>query len=168
MVTGLTTTVKDLSNNTRDLFTKVAVSTAKIIPQISTTQKQACTYTEAAATPKEMPAPKTPFKGKKRLATVGPTPLKNPKQKQKTQVKALEDAAEQANDTPPPPPPPAGYPKTVMIARRHVYTTRATPIPLPNSAKLELQISIAIAKELQKWGYSAPTNLQIQNNATTV
>ena len=40
-------------------------------------------------------------------------------------------------------------------------------MPLPNSAKLEPQISITITKELQKCGCSAPTNLQIQINATT-
>jgi len=54
--TELATTVKSLSNNARDLSTNVAGSTAKITPQISTAQKQSRTYTEAAATPKEMPA----------------------------------------------------------------------------------------------------------------
>jgi len=75
--------------------------------------------------------------------------------------------AEPANDTPALPPPPAARPKTITIARRRIYATRATPIPLHNSARLEPQISIAIAKELQKCGCSAPTNLQIQINATT-
>jgi len=166
-VTELATTVKSLSNNARDLSTNVAASTAKIIPQSSTVQKQSRTYAEAAAAPKETPAPKTPPKGKKRSATVGPTPPKNPKQKQKKEVKAPEDAAEPANDTSPPSPPPAALPKTITIARRRIYATRATPIPLPNSAKLEPHISIAIAKEVQKCGCSAPTNLQIQINATT-
>jgi len=73
-VTKLATTVKRLSNNTRDLSTNVAASTAKIIRQIRTAQNQSCTYAEAAATSKETPAPKTPPKGKKRSATVGPTP----------------------------------------------------------------------------------------------
>ena len=166
-VTELTTTVKSLSNNARDLSTNVAASTAKIIPQTSTAQKESRTYAEAAAAPKETHAPKTPPKGKKRSATVGPTPPKNPKQKQKKEVKAPEDAAEPANDTPPPHPQPAPRPKTITIARRRIYGTRATPIPLPNSAKLEPQINIAIAKELQKWECSAPTILQIQINATT-
>jgi len=166
-VTELATPVKSLSNNARDRSTNVAASTAKIIPQISTAQKQSRTYAEAAATPKETPAPKTPPKGKKRSATVGPTRPKNPKQKQKKEVKAPEDAAEPANDAPAPPPPPAACPKTITIARRRIYATHATPIPLPNLARLQPQISIAIAKELQKCGCSAPTNLQIQINATT-
>ena len=167
-VTELATTVKSLSNNARDLSTNVAASTAKITPHISTVQKESRTYAEAAATPKDTPAPKTPPKGKKRSATVGPTPPKNPKQKQKKEVKAREDAAGPANDTPPPPPPPSVVRrKTVTIARRRIYATPATPTPLPNSAKLEPQISITIAKELKKCGCSAPTNLQIQINATT-
>jgi len=166
MVTELATMVKSLSNNARDLSTNVAASTAKIIPQTSTAQKQSRTYAEAAAAPKETPTPKTPPKGKKRSATIGPTPPMNPKQKQKKEVKAPEDGAEPANDSHPPPPPPAARPKTIPIARRCIYATRARPIPLPNSAKLELQISKAIAKELQKCGCSAPTNLQIQINAT--
>jgi len=167
-VTELATTVKSLSNNARDLSTNVAALTAKIIPWISTVQKQSRTYAEAAATPKETPAPKTPPKGKKRSATGGPTPPKNPKQKQKKEVKAPEDAAEPANDTPTLPPPSAARPKTIIIARRRINPTRATPIPLPNSARLELQISIVIAKELRKCGCSAPTSLRIQINATTV
>ena len=166
-VTELATTVKSLSNNASDLSTNVAASTAKIIPQISTMQKQSCTSAEAAATSKETPVCKTPLKGKKRSATVGPTPHKNPKQKQKKEVKAPEDTAELGNDTPLPPPPHAARPKTITIVRRCIYATRATPIPLPNSARLKPQISIAIAKELQKCGCSASTNLQMQINATT-
>jgi len=167
-VTELAGTVKSLSNNARDLSTNVAASTAKITPHISTAQKQTHTYAEAAATLKEMPASKTPPKGKKRSATVSPMPFKNPNQKKKKEVKAPEDAAEPANDTPTSPPPPAAaYPKRITIARRRIYATCATPIPRPNSAKLEPQISIAIAKELQKCRCSAPTNLQIEINATT-
>jgi len=166
-VTKLTTTVKSLSYKARDLSTYVAASTAKIIPQTSTAQKQSRTYAEVAAAPKEMSAPKTPSKRKKRSVTIGPTPSKNPKQKQQKEVKAPEDAAEPAHDTPPPPLPPAARQKTITIARRPIYATRATPIPLPNLAKLEPQISIAIAKELQKCGCPAPTKLQIQINATT-
>jgi len=51
-VTELATTVKSLSNNARDLSTDVAASTAKIIPQISTAQKQSRTNAEVAAAPK--------------------------------------------------------------------------------------------------------------------
>ena len=102
-VTELTRTVKTLSNNTRDLSTNVATSTAKITPHISIAQKQSRTYAEAATTPKEIAALKTPPKRNKRSATVGPTPFKNPKQKQKKELKAPEDVAEPANDTPPPP-----------------------------------------------------------------
>jgi len=100
IVTELTNMVKKLSNNARDLSTNVAASTAKITPHISTAQKQSHTYAEVVAALKEKCAPKTPPKGKKRSATVGPTPPKNPKQKQKKEVKVPEDAAKQGNDTP--------------------------------------------------------------------
>jgi len=166
-VTELARTIRSLSNNARDHSTNVAASTAKITPHISRVQKQSRTYAEAAATLKETPAPKTPPKGKKRSATVGPTSLKNPKQKQKKKVKVREDVAEPVNDTPLPPQHPAVHLKTITIARRRIYATRATPRPLPSSAKLEPKISIAMAKELQKCGCSAPTNLQIHINATT-
>jgi len=81
-VDTLVATVKTLSNKAKDLFTNVAASAAKTTPQVSILQRpQTKSYAEAAAQP-----PKTPVKGRKRSATQGPTPLKNPKQKQRKEA----------------------------------------------------------------------------------
>ena len=58
-------------------------------------------------------------------------------------------------------------PKSLNIVRRRIYSTRPTPAPLSETLSLERKISIAITKELNKCGCSAPTNLQIQVNPTT-
>jgi len=73
-VDTLVATVKTLSNNAKDLSTNVAASAAKTTPQVSILQRpQTKSYAQAAAQ-----LPTTPVKGRKRSATQGHTPLKNP------------------------------------------------------------------------------------------
>jgi len=160
-VDALVATVKTLANNAKDLSTNVAASAAKTTPQVSILQRpQTKSYVEAAAQP-----PKTPAKGRKRSGTPGPTPPKNPKQKLTKEARAPEDTSAKPaksnieNAT-------VSRPKNTTIAKRQIYATRATPAPLPQAPKLEPKISMAITKELQKCGCSAPTNLQIQINPT--
>ena len=62
---------------------------------------------------------------------------------------------------------PVLQPKSLNIARRRIYSTRATPTPTPEALNLEPRISIALTKELKKCGCSAPANLQVQVNPTT-
>jgi len=160
-VDTLVATVKTLSNKARDLSTNVAASAAKTTPQVTILQRpQTKSYAEAVAQP-----PKTPAKGRKRSATQGPTPPKNPKQKQTKEARAPEDTSaipakgNNENAT-------VSRPKNTTIAKRRIYATWATPAQLPEASKLETKISTAITKELQKCGCSAPTNLQIQINPT--
>jgi len=160
-VDTLVARVKTLSNNAKDLSTNVAASAAKTTPQVSILQHpQMKSYAEAAAPPL-----KTPAKGRKRSATQGHTPPKNPKQKQTKEARAPEDTSATAakgnneNAT-------VSRPKNTTIAKRRMYPARATPAPLPEASKLKPKISMAITKELQKCGCSGPTNLQIQINPT--
>jgi len=57
-------------------------------------------------------------------------------------------------------------PKNATSGKRRIDATRAMPAPVPEASKLHPKINMAITKELQKCGCSAPTNLQIQINPT--
>ena len=127
----LVATVKTLSNNAKDLSTNVAASAAKTTPQVTILQRpQTKSYAEAVAQP-----PKTPAKGRKRSATQGPTPPKNPKQKQTKEARAPENKGatpakgNNENAT-------ISHPKNTTIAKRPIYAARAMPAPLPELSKL--------------------------------
>ncbi|PWW75878.1 hypothetical protein C7212DRAFT_364018 [Tuber magnatum] len=145
----LASTVKTLSNNASDLSTNVAANTTKTYTQAQTQQQQQQprTYASAAATPHQPQNPKTPAKGKKRLGT-----------DVHSEEPAEPGSTKEDNS------PKMTQPKALNTACRRIYATRKDPAPLADSAKLEANISVAIAKELQKCGYTAPTNLQIQIN----